>query len=125
MNVESNSSTVRNIVECVTVGAGDHITGISRLGRKQAKGDRPIKVEFSSSSIPSKILRNKIKLTQNTTYSKIKISDDMTPTQLNEIKKVREDLKRREAAGEKGITIKYVKGSPKIVPVQPTVASKN
>lgn len=95
INVESNSSTVRNIVECVTVGAGDHITGISRLGRKQAKGDRPIKVEFSSSSIPSKILRNKIKLTQNTTYSKIKISDDMTPTQLNEIKKVREDIKRR------------------------------
>lgn len=92
-------------------------TSVVRLGRtKPGINDqpRPIKVTFSSESVVKKILKAKSRLV-DPKYKRVKIYDDQTPTQLKQLQNLRDQLKGRQESGEKGLTIKYVKGVPRIV----------
>lgn len=83
---------------------------IFRLGKYNPDKDRNLKVCFDSSYTTKTLFRNRDKL-----QSGIKIFSDLTPAQQKHKKELKTELEQRMANGEKDITIKYVRGIPKIV----------
>nr|CAH7750747.1 unnamed protein product [Callosobruchus chinensis] len=73
----------------------------------QADRARPVKVCFATPAVARTVLRKKNQLRGNTTYDSIKITDDKTPAQLNELSNLRVELRRRQESGEPYLTIKY------------------
>lgn len=88
---------------------------VIRLGRYQPGKLRPIKAIFESDSIVFDIIRNKNKLTHSNPPSTVYISTDRTPYQRDYMKSLKEELMTRTKNGEAGLTIKFIKGTPKIV----------
>lgn len=88
-----------------------------RLGRYSPTQSRPrpIKVTLASVSDVHSLIKNTNKLKNTPNYSKISISYDRTPKQLSTYKKLKQQLNDRISSGENNITIKYVRGVPKIV----------
>lgn len=83
-----------------------------RLGRRtDPNKKRPLKVILDSQQSALMILRNKTKIRNNN----IKINSDQTPMQQKHLKDLRENLKSRTDQGEDNLTIKYLRGVPKIV----------
>lgn len=83
---------------------------IFRLGKYKPEKTRHIKVCFNDDKIPKVLLRERSKLDNNT-----KIFSDNTPLQSKYYNKIKLELKNRQQAGEKNLTIKYFNGVPKIV----------
>lgn len=90
---------------------------IIRLGKYQKDKSRPIKACFASADTAKTILRNKSKI--NDESSKIKCYSDQTPNQKRYLSNLREELSRRTDNGEQDLTIKFIKGIPKIVQAHP------
>lgn len=82
-----------------------------RLGKSIPNKSRPLKVCFLNDEPVKEILKNKHKYNLDT----IKIFSDQTPQQRTNLKKVKEELKNRTEKGMKNLSIKYIKGVPKIV----------
>ncbi|XP_061728918.1 uncharacterized protein LOC133533861 [Cydia pomonella] len=84
---------------------------IFRLGKFNPNKTRPVKVCYDSAQTVKQILRNKNKIENK----EAKIYADLTPTQQNNLKALRQELRTRQENGENNITIKYVDGCPKII----------
>ena len=83
-----------------------------RFGVARDDKPEPLKVSFASSDDALQVLKNKDKLIAHT---EILVKNDLTPTQLSFLKFVQQELSTRIKNGEKNITIKFVKGIPRIV----------
>lgn len=92
---------------------------IIRLGKPFGDKNRPIKVCFASQSTAIFILRNKTKLKNLS----VRIYPYQTPQQQSYFKNLKEELERRKANGEVTLSIRYVKGIPKIVEFPPKNSS--
>ncbi|KAJ8722613.1 hypothetical protein PYW07_003793 [Mythimna separata] len=86
-------------------------TGIFRLGKYKSQKSRAIKVCFSSEDTAKNILRSRNKVDREN----IKIFSDQTPYQRKHLQNLKEVLQHRTSNGESGLSIKYIKGIPKIV----------
>lgn len=84
-----------------------------RLGKYNPNKNRSLKVCFKSSETAISILRGKT----DVKYDNIKIYSDQTPQQQEFLKNLKEEFKSRSENGENNLTIKYVKGVPKIVQI--------
>lgn len=85
-------------------------TKIFRLGKYNPTKNRKVKVCFESPQTAKTLLRSKSKLSPD-----YKIYSDQTVAQQNYFKNLKNELTQRIANGEQDITIKYIKGIPKIV----------
>lgn len=81
-----------------------------RLGKYNPEKDRPIKIYYESAETVKQLLRNKSKLGDG-----FRLYPDQTPMQQSHLKKLADELKRREAEGETNLAIKYINGFPKII----------
>lgn len=97
-----------------TVASECPIKRVQRLGKYDARKNRPLKVFFDSNETVKTILRNK----KNADLKGVRIFPDQTLHQQKTIKELRNELKLRQENGESDITIKYVKGTPKITKEQ-------
>jgi hypothetical protein len=111
---------VNNVIKSILVECNIIPIKVIRLGRYQKDKSRPIKVTFSSTSDIYEILKNKRKLSQLAPPSSINISTDRTQYQRDFMKKLRDELTVRNSNGEAGLTIKFFKGTPKIVSLSHT-----
>lgn len=84
---------------------------LQRIGKQKLGVNRPLKLCFDTGSVAKDILKHR----NNVIDKGIKIFADQTPAQQSYIKKLREELSNRVRNGEADLTIKYVKGQPKIV----------
>lgn len=91
------------------------IVKVIRLGNYFTGKTRPLKVCLKSTDEIKQIFMNKIKLPEN-----IRIYHDQTPTEKNVLKELNKELTQRKENGEADLIIRYIRGTPKIVP-----ASKN
>lgn len=107
---------VVKILELVNPGCNKPIKTI-RLGKFDTNKARPLKVCFASAEEAKTILRNKTKITNET--NNIKCYYDQTPCQKKMMENTRNELKRRKDAGEQNLTIRFIRGIPKIVQEQP------
>lgn len=87
------------------------ILKIIRVGKKTDNKIRPIKVILRDSSLASQALKNKNKLLPTDP----KIGPDQTIMQRDQLKKVKEELTKRQQKGEKNLIIKFISGTPKII----------
>lgn len=85
-----------------------------RLGKYVQNKNRPVKVYFENSETPKYLLKNRSKLPEN-----MQIFSDQTPKQKQYLESLKAELIMRTQDGEKNLTIKYVKGTPTIVAVNP------
>lgn len=83
---------------------------IFRVGKPNPEKIRHIKVCFNNEETPKELLINRSKIDKP-----IKIFSDQTPMQQKYYKKINDELKRRQSAGEVDITIKYIRGLPTII----------
>lgn len=88
---------------------------ISRLGKYESGKSRPIKACFGSQETAKLILRNKNK--EN--CGVVRIYSDQTKYQQIFMKNLKEELQHRTQNGETNLTIKYIKGTPRIISQQP------
>lgn len=85
-----------------------------RLGKYKPGSSRSIKAIFATSDDVKNILKNR-----SNVEGDIKIFSDITPQQQKYLKNIKDQLKTRVSNGEDNITIKYIRGVPKIVKQQP------
>lgn len=116
----SSHDTILNIIRKVSpTFHGNFET--SRLGSQTSSNKpRPIKVRFLDPFMARTVLRNKRTLL-GTEFAHVKIQDDKSPAELQQLKDLRLELHNRITSGEKNITIKYVDGIPAIT----SIDSKN
>lgn len=88
---------------------------IFRLGKYDSNKNRPLKVCFAIEESAKNILRNKNKCQKEN----VKIFSDQTPQQQAYRKLLKDDLERRTKEGETNLTIKYVRGIPKLIQATP------
>lgn len=88
---------------------------IIRLGKYEGKKSRPLKICFESQEPVKTILRNRSNLNE----SGVRIFCDQTPYQQKVMINLKKELQQRQENGEMNLRIKYVKGAPKIMTVQP------
>nr|CAI5849869.1 unnamed protein product [Callosobruchus analis] len=80
-----------------------------RLGKLNDSGrSRAIKITLKDETDVISLIRGAARLKNNTAYSRIRISFDRTPRQVQCYKKVKQELEERIARGETGLKIKYV-----------------
>lgn len=101
---------VSNITKIIIANCPEPVKAI-RLGKYNPDKKRPIKAFFETSDIVKSILRNKSKAN----IDGIKIYSDQTPYQQKVMHDMKEEIKTRTDNGEENLTIKYVKGIPKIM----------
>lgn len=109
---EHDTRTAARVIAAVVDTAVSPVR-VARLGRPGAR-PRPLKVCLMDGSAAKNILRQKNKL-RGTEFGSVTIRDDKTPRQLEYLNHLRSELKSRQDSGEEDITIKYVKGIPKII----------
>lgn len=117
-NVEAKDRISHDAKEVQTIIkelATNNVTPIKtmRLGKYVSGKNRPIKVLFNSVEIPKEIFRNKSKLSKKD----IKIFSDQTPAQQSHMIELKNQLSKRQENGETDLTIKFIKGQPKIVTI--------
>lgn len=115
-SVEKSDVEVANdileAIDPVLVVAPDNVL---RVGKKTDGRPRLLKLRFKSADLARLCLRKKTVLRSHKNFSHVNIKDDKTPRQINYLKSLRTELKNREDAGEKNLTIKYVNHVPTIV----------
>lgn len=82
-----------------------------KIGVSRGNGTIPVKVTFQNDTDSRYILKFKNKLGK----FKISVKNDLTPEQQRYLKNLSQELNNRIERGEKNLTIKYIKGNPKIV----------
>lgn len=87
---------------------------VFRIGKGEGNRIRPLKIVLDDSDMALKILKNKRKLATSS-HRNINITNDKTPREIDYIRRLSDELKEREDKGESNLTIKYLRGIPKIV----------
>lgn len=106
--------------------SGVNLDGIKtlRVGNKSSNKTRPLKVILDSEANVSKFLSNFSSESAreiDNRFSKVRVSRDRTPREMEFFKSLKLELERRIAQGEKDITIKYRNNVPCIVKNQKNV----
>lgn len=117
-DVEQVTSTIKSIFDSSSVPPLP--LKVIRLGRYQSGKLRPIKAVFASASDAFDIMKNKKKIALQNPPSPVSISTDRTQYQRESMKKLREELALRTKNGHSNLTIKFIKGTPKIVELADT-----
>lgn len=108
-----NTEVVDNIKS--VCGAGNvSVVKAYRVGKKQVNKPRLVKIELLSSRDAFQILKDKNRL-KDSVHSNYIIKRDETPRQRDYLKSLRSELDKRLREGEQNLTIKYIRGIPKIV----------
>lgn len=92
-----------------------------RLGKPQNR-TRPLKVIFDDEKTVSCCLRNRRQLLKD---SDIKIKADLTVKQREQIKKAYLELEERKKYGEKDLSVRFIKGMPRVITKNMKSGSKN
>nr|CAH7713459.1 unnamed protein product [Callosobruchus chinensis] len=101
-NANSNDNvTVSEVLNIIDPVANGHVISVSRLGAPQANRSRPLKISFSNPVTVKNILKPKKSLLSSPSFKHFIIDDDKTPHQMAQLVQLREDLRRRQAAGER------------------------
>lgn len=87
-----------------------NIVKVLRVGKKNKNGARPLKVIYQSPEEASLVIKGKRNINKQ---RKVFIDVDMTPLQMNNMKKIKEELLNRRKEGE-DVFIKYIRGIPQI-----------
>lgn len=107
---------VKDILQLTLNQANVSFKKFYRIGKAQNRSNpRPVKIEFSSKESALLVLRNKDKLPK-VKYPNVKVANDYTPRQKEELSLVFQELDNRKAKGE-NIKIKFINGHPQIVPI--------
>ncbi|KOB72454.1 Uncharacterized protein OBRU01_12200 [Operophtera brumata] len=108
---EVDGHEVQKVIETIYPDCQQPVR-VLRLGMYNAMKTRPLKVCFASQDTAKAILRNK----GNIKIEGVRIYSDQTPQQQKSMMiNLKNELKQRQVNGEGNLTIKYVKGIPKII----------
>lgn len=82
-----------------------------RVGRRNSKGFRALKLTFNSSDIVNSLIRCRRRLKGKNIFLNL----DLTPSQQQLEKQVWNELKDRRSKGEDGVHVRYIRGIPQVI----------
>lgn len=88
---------------------------VYRIGRREQGKVRPVRIIMACEADVQKVIKKALNIKSNHLYSGLGFSIDKTKQQLQEYKRIKDDLKKRVDEGGENLMIKYVRGQPKIV----------
>lgn len=88
-----------------------------RLGRHTAGKVRPVKITLKEERSVHDVIKNGSALKNHRSFKNIRLSFDRTPRQLEYYKKVKEELVAKQNIGDQQYKIKYIRGIPRVVPL--------
>lgn len=98
-DAEDDREAVDVLLGEINVEYEDSVQSVTRLGIRRKK-NRPIQIRFKSFSDKRRCLQNAKMLKNNSSYRKVFIRPDLTPSQVEQNKRLHSDLKTRRDAGE-------------------------
>lgn len=112
-NVPENGDDLREISVVLSTLTDNPptVTQFARVGRKNAKGARALRVSLSSQREALALIRNKTKLKGKNIYLNL----DLTPEQRKIESKVWSDFRERKSKGDANVRLRYTNGVPQIV----------
>lgn len=113
-NMPENTSDfeeVKKITREATNNVVIEVVSVTRVGKANKNGARPLKVVYRTSNDAMMVIRKRKSVGR---ARKIFIDVDMTALQRKNIKKLQEELQDRKAKGE-NVVIKYSNGTPAIL----------
>lgn len=98
--IEADKTTVEDLLENLCGVSDSDISRTHRIGRQQPDKNRLIRVALSDEDDKKKILYKAKELRNMPSYSNVYINSDLTPSQRESNKRLREELKRRRDLGD-------------------------
>ncbi|KAJ8676799.1 hypothetical protein QAD02_012586 [Eretmocerus hayati] len=117
-NITTDQAIIIDLLKNILVDARN--LSISRIGNPLNNKIRPTVVTFSNNQDPHLNMKNREKIPGKTI-----IGFDKTKSQQAQYKKVSASLKTRLNNGEKDLTIRYIKGTPTIVPAGQSILNQH
>lgn len=112
---EQDLSTAKNLLNQLAPQHNTTPVCGARIGKGNGTArPKPFKITLPNREDAIKVLQCKHNINK-TEFPHVRIMNDLTPMQSRELSDLRLELARRQSDGEVSITIKYVKGVPKIV----------
>lgn len=115
--MEGERSEINRIIKCISPDFNIPTLNFKRIGVYNNNKCRPIKLFLEDEKLVKNLVMKSGALKKNRSFQKIYCSFDRTPRQIEHYKEVKGELLRRQDGGESNIVIRYVKGVPKIVPL--------
>jgi hypothetical protein len=115
-NACSDSTTIQNILDFLKLNTKPN--SVTRLGKPSSTNitkPRPIKLCFSDQKDIFELFSRQNKLKSNSKWKDLSFSSDRTKQQQEYMSHLRQELLNRRSNGEQDLTIKYIKGTPKII----------
>lgn len=111
-----DKSEVINVLHTLTPSLNLDNVNPYRLGKFDATKitSRPIRVVLNDEQTVFDLIKKAKNLQNHNSYSKIRISLDRTPRQLEYYRSLKMELDRRTSEGATNLRIKYIRGVPKI-----------
>lgn len=103
-----------DILECVDPSAVVCPDNVSRIGKQNRHGSRPLRLTFAKVDTAKMVLRKRYVL-KNSNFNKVVIANDQTRLQQEYHKSLQRELNMRKSNGEHNLTIKYINNVPQIV----------
>ncbi|CAG9822036.1 unnamed protein product [Phaedon cochleariae] len=95
---ENDQETIKIMVQNITHPEIVSVKNVSWLGKPQTNRIRPLKVALASPDEAVSVLKNKLKISKNT-FPNVKIKNDVTPLQQQELKQLYSELNDRRSKG--------------------------
>ena len=116
--LKEDTEKIKKLFEKVTTVESDTIKKITRIGKKEDKKSRLIRVQLNSQEKKSELMKKQRELNNEETKprDRIYINNDLTNTQREEDRKLRQELQQRKKDGETNLKIR----NGKIIKEEPT-----
>jgi len=114
---------VAKVISLTCPALSNQTVRVTRIGKKSndCTRSRPLLVSFTSKDCNIELLKyfSKDKLKDEPDLSDVSITPDRTPAQRAHLAELRAELQRRKEGENEDLTIKFIHGIPKIVPINP------
>jgi hypothetical protein len=115
-----DSNQVNVVVSNIDKELVRRIVKVSRLGRRKETGARPIKIMLEDQESASSVIFGRTKLPKE-----VRVKHDLTYSQRMRVRKLWEEVDHLKKNGETNVTVRFVNGSHRIVPMTPKNLGRN
>lgn len=112
---EHDADRLSTLFDRIQVGLELSDCKIVRIGSRREGGNRPIRISLPSRDGVVMLLKNASKIRNFQDLKNVSISFDKTPRQQVQYRQLKQQLVRRQRDGERGLRIRTIDGTPRIV----------
>lgn len=110
-NESDDSAVVKGLLSNMDLDIS--IIGLQRLGNSSSN-NRPLRITFIEDSFVITLIKSKSKLRSIDKFKRVWVNADLSPSQREHIKLLRQEIQQKKESGENNWYIKYIHGTPSL-----------